>query len=85
MFRRIWLLIWKNILLRRTNFIITGFDILLPLFLALLVVFFKIDGQGTSFNPDGSAANFRYRTESVSYFNNYKSKDLYYIIIIYLS
>lgn len=69
MCRRIWILLCKNLLLRRTHFMITGFDILLPIVCALIMVSSKsaLPKAHSVYRP---ATEFPVISENVSYFGN---------------
>ncbi len=40
--RQVWLLVWKNLLFRKRQFVVTGFEIALPVFFASILVLFQI-------------------------------------------
>jgi hypothetical protein len=48
--RQLWLLVWKNLLFRKRQFVVTGFEILLPALFALFLALFhsEIWNTGTT-------------------------------------
>jgi len=47
---KVWLLVWKNLLLRKRHYVVTAFEIFLPTFFAFLLAYARTQSSGSKFD-----------------------------------